>query len=508
MASPPRFRTSPVLLTLLAGLAAGPALAQAQTCDEFKEKLAAKIRGNGVTAFDLFVLPKEESTPWKIIGTCNGGRSKIAYARGTAHEQAETLRAAGITPKEKNEAAAAPAARAPAPDVRPPADKPAPGAASTPASAVPTARVATPAPAPAATPPLPRTASAPTGPTSAPPAATGSPPAASAPKAPTVAAPVAAPSSASTAPPAPAAAPPVAAAQPSPAQAATPAAAKLATAAPPSSATPTPDTKPGATPPPNIWAQGEQRQCHMVKPKGWSTDRTLYGSSAKPPAPGAAIDHYEADILPPSDDALAKKGLVFSFQIRPHYVYEMRPAVMAAYPSADAFNAMVKKAPASLSGQELDFRHSLDAAEPTNAEEWKRTRAVAPSPGVIDGVGVVRLQFIQNDNWKPIEPFSFRAREQGGKDAATIATQRISAWSDGVALRAQAVVNPLHRSPDGGGPLADRLVYEYGCWASNEMSPAEFTALCGAYIERSTVGPDFPAAHCVAAADGIAFAPR
>ncbi|MFT4101895.1 MAG: hypothetical protein QM674_12825 [Burkholderiaceae bacterium] len=183
----------------------------------------------------------------------------------------------------------------------------------------------------------------------------------------------------------------------------------------------------------------------------------------------------------------------------------MRPAVMAAYSSVEAFNAMVKKPVASLSGQELDFRNSLDAPAPTTDEEWKRTRAVVPSPGLIDGVGVVRLHFIQNDNWKPIEPFSFRAREQG-KDAATVTTEQISAWSDGVALRAQAVINPLHRSPNGGGPLADRLVYEYGCWASSEMSPAEFKSVCSAYIERSTVGPNFPAAQCVAAPEGIAFA--
>ncbi len=50
-------------------------------------------------------------------------------------------------------------------------------------------------------------------------------------------------------------------------------------------------------PAPDIWAQEEQRQCHLVRPKGWLTDHTFYCNSSKPSAPGSPIGRYGADIM-------------------------------------------------------------------------------------------------------------------------------------------------------------------------------------------------------------------
>ena len=398
MTCPRRHLTNTVFLALLAGFAAGPALAQVKPCEELKEEIAEKIRNNGVPAFDLFILPRDQETPWKIVGTCNGGQSKIAYARGTPREQAAALRAFEATGPDPG-----------------PASAPVPASASAPA----------PAPAPAATDASPQAGDA--------------------------------------------------------------------------GAT----TNPGA----GIWAAGEVRQCHMVRPRGWLTDRTLYGDSAQPPATGSPIRAYEIDILPPSGHPLALKGIVFSFRIRPHYLHELRPLMLAAYPDAGGFNAMIKEPADSLAGDERDFSSSMASHASASPDEWKRARAVAGSPGLIDGVGVVRLQVAQDVEWKPVDGFLFRAREQG-EETAGVKTHRIGVWSDGHALRTQAVLNPVYRSPSGGGPLTERLVYEYGCWASNAMSAREFASVCSAFIERSTLGPRFPAASCVAAPEGIAFAPR
>ena len=388
MACPGRRLSTLLSLACLTGLFAGPTLAQGTACDDVSARIAEKIRSNGVPAFDLFILAREEETPWKIVGSCNGGANKIAYARGTASEQAATLRALAAS--------------------RPPAEPAAP--LSTQSKAATSAGT---------------------------PADSGSPA----------------------------------------------------------------SGNPGAA----LWAGGEDRQCHLVRPKGWLTDRTLYGDAGKAPSPGQQIEDFEIDILPPSGHELAAKGVAFSFRIRPHYLHELRPILLAAYPDARGFNAMLEVPLASLTGNERDFRNSAASLARADAQEWKRATGLT-TPGLIDGVGSVHLLVKPDVEWKPVETFRFRAREQG-EASAGIATHRIRVWSDGRALRTQAVLNPVYRSAAGGGPLTQRRVYEYGCWASTAMSVADFVSTCSAFIERSTLGADFASKRCVAARAGMAFAP-
>ena len=409
MACPGRHLSSIVFLALLTSVFVRPAMAQVKPCEELKEEIAEKIRTNGVPAFDLFILHRDEETPWKIVGTCNGGQGKIAYARGTPREQAATLRA--------NEAA-----------------RQASGSAAPPSNPEPSTARSMPAPAPA----------------------------------PATAAPATAPSE------------------------------------PPRTASA--DTRSGDDIGAALWTGGEERQCHMVKPRGWQTDRALYGDSDKPPSAGQPIRAFETDILPPAGDDLAGKGVALSFRIRTHYLHELRPLMLVSYPDADRFNAMLDKPPSSLTGNERDFRDSAASLARANPDEWKWATGMT-KPGLIDGVGAVRLLVAPDVDWKPVEAFRFRAREQG-KKSTDISTHRIRIWSDGRALRTQAVLNPVYHSTSGGGPLTERLVYEYGCWASMTMPPQDFIAICRSYIERSTLGPDFPAGQCVAATSGIAFAPR
>jgi hypothetical protein len=74
------------LLTMLqAGsmvLAAG-AWAQANSCDEFKAALAARIESSGVRGYSLETVPAGTPMPpgAKVIGTCESGARKILYSR-------------------------------------------------------------------------------------------------------------------------------------------------------------------------------------------------------------------------------------------------------------------------------------------------------------------------------------------------------------------------------------------------------------------------------------------
>ena len=76
-------------------LAAG---AQAQTpCDQLKGVLAARIDAAGALGYNLETVPAGTPVPpgAKVIGTCEGGTSKILYRRGSAaRPTAHTLEAA------------------------------------------------------------------------------------------------------------------------------------------------------------------------------------------------------------------------------------------------------------------------------------------------------------------------------------------------------------------------------------------------------------------------------
>lgn len=55
----------------------------AKTCDELKEKIAAKMESKGVKGAVLTVTPKDEAgKSGKIVGSCEGGSKKIVYTRG------------------------------------------------------------------------------------------------------------------------------------------------------------------------------------------------------------------------------------------------------------------------------------------------------------------------------------------------------------------------------------------------------------------------------------------
>ena len=71
-----------ILAALSLALFALPASAQIKPCEELKAEIAAKIDANGVLTYQLEIVPVDQETDWKVVGTCNGGTMKIIYLRG------------------------------------------------------------------------------------------------------------------------------------------------------------------------------------------------------------------------------------------------------------------------------------------------------------------------------------------------------------------------------------------------------------------------------------------
>lgn len=59
-----------------------PASAKA-SCEDVTAAIEAKIKAKGVKDFTLTVIPKDEATDLRVVGTCDGGAKKIVYKRGS-----------------------------------------------------------------------------------------------------------------------------------------------------------------------------------------------------------------------------------------------------------------------------------------------------------------------------------------------------------------------------------------------------------------------------------------
>ena len=69
------------ILFITIAFATMPAFAK-KSCEELKSELEAKIQAKGVKAFTLTIVPQDEKTDLRVVGTCDGGAKKIVYKRG------------------------------------------------------------------------------------------------------------------------------------------------------------------------------------------------------------------------------------------------------------------------------------------------------------------------------------------------------------------------------------------------------------------------------------------
>jgi len=50
-------------------------------CEELKTEIAAKLDGKGVKDYTLEVVPSDQPTDKKAVGSCDGGTKKIVYTK-------------------------------------------------------------------------------------------------------------------------------------------------------------------------------------------------------------------------------------------------------------------------------------------------------------------------------------------------------------------------------------------------------------------------------------------
>ncbi|HSW11735.1 MAG TPA: DUF1161 domain-containing protein [Solimonas sp.] len=61
-------------------LAASPILS-AKPCEELGAEISAKIESKGVRGYSLKLMPVADATEGSVVGTCDGGASKLVYRR-------------------------------------------------------------------------------------------------------------------------------------------------------------------------------------------------------------------------------------------------------------------------------------------------------------------------------------------------------------------------------------------------------------------------------------------
>ena len=72
-----------ILTTALAVICCGiTGVASAKvSCDDVKASIEAKLVSKDVKKYTLEVVPKDQATELRVVGTCDGGAKKITYKR-------------------------------------------------------------------------------------------------------------------------------------------------------------------------------------------------------------------------------------------------------------------------------------------------------------------------------------------------------------------------------------------------------------------------------------------
>jgi hypothetical protein len=69
-----------VVLTMVALLCL-PAFAEVKPCEELKNEIDAKLKEKKVSDYTLEILPADKIKDQKVVGSCDGGKSKITYTK-------------------------------------------------------------------------------------------------------------------------------------------------------------------------------------------------------------------------------------------------------------------------------------------------------------------------------------------------------------------------------------------------------------------------------------------
>ena len=53
----------------------------AESCDDMKARIEAKLKGKGVKAYSLDIVDKDAKSEGKVVATCGAGSKQIVYMR-------------------------------------------------------------------------------------------------------------------------------------------------------------------------------------------------------------------------------------------------------------------------------------------------------------------------------------------------------------------------------------------------------------------------------------------
>ncbi len=70
-----------VAIVITALLACSAQLHAAQSCEELKSKVTAKLDGKNVKAYTLEIVASDKTGDAKVVGSCEGGTKKLTYSR-------------------------------------------------------------------------------------------------------------------------------------------------------------------------------------------------------------------------------------------------------------------------------------------------------------------------------------------------------------------------------------------------------------------------------------------
>lgn len=65
----------------LALLAVAGQVHAAKACEELKTEIAAKLDGKGIKGYELTIVASDKAGEAKVVGSCDGGKQKIVYAK-------------------------------------------------------------------------------------------------------------------------------------------------------------------------------------------------------------------------------------------------------------------------------------------------------------------------------------------------------------------------------------------------------------------------------------------
>jgi hypothetical protein len=77
------------ILIAAALLISAMAFSQIKPCEELKSEIDKKLQDKGVTNYTLDIVATDQVKDQKVIGSCDGGKNKITYTRGTAATKEE-----------------------------------------------------------------------------------------------------------------------------------------------------------------------------------------------------------------------------------------------------------------------------------------------------------------------------------------------------------------------------------------------------------------------------------